>query len=94
MPRYVQLNVRIFIFIEPSRRKKRSIQRNILRIVKQIQGGIEKLVDGYISYSLRGTSNALQTVDNVHQSIDKIVSDIINDIDNRLNKPNEYTLDG
>ena len=94
VPRYVHLNVRSFIFIGPSRRKKRSTERNILRIVKQIQGGIQKLVDGYISYSIRGTSNALQTKGNVHQSIDKIVSDIINDIDTRLNKPKDNTLDG
>ena len=85
--------MRTFIFIEPSRRTRRSIQRNILPIVKQIQDGIEKLVDGYISYSLRGTNNALQTVGNVHKSIDKIVSDIINDIDSRVNNPKDYTLD-
>ena len=48
---------------------------------------MEKIVDGHVFYTLRGINNAINAKKNVSRTIDKIVSDAVADIDNRLNKP-------
>lgn len=60
----------------------------------RIKHGLEKVVDGYIVYLMRGISNIIYTGGNTHQTIDKIVSDVIADIDVRLNKPKENDQEG
>ena len=56
--------------------------------------GFEKLIDVYISLFMTSLSNNFQNVNNIHQKVDKLVSDAIDDIDNRLNKHPEDHQEG
>ena len=55
---------------------------------------MEKIVDGYVYYTLRGINNAIRDKKNAHKTINSIVSDAIEDIDNRLNKPPKIKIRG
>ena len=78
-------------FKGPSRRIKRSVDKTLWEIIRQIKRGMEKIVDGYVYYTLRGINNAIRDKKNAHKTINSIVSDTIEDIDNRLNKPPKTT---
>ena len=63
--------------------------------------GFENLIDGYISVfmgsltnNIHRANNILDATNNIHQIVDKIVSDAISDIDNRLNRPQEDYQEG
>ena len=68
------------------RRKKRSISRNIKRTVKRISRGFENIIDIYRYNLVKGFLNALHTANNIQDEIKTLVTDALNDIDNRLNR--------
>ena len=81
------VNYQALLFLDPSHRIKRSADKSLWQIIKQIKNGMEKIVDGYVFYTLRGINSAINKKRNASRIIDKIVSDAVADIDNRLNNP-------
>ena len=75
----------LFLIDDKSGRKKRSVQRKLTRIFVRIQKGAERLTNAVLSAFLRGLKKIIRQGGNFKQEANKLVSDAILDINQRVN---------
>ena len=75
---------------ESPRRKKRAVYNEMCRTVKRIHRGFEKIVHHHTYNVVKGAQNILKSGKDFnakfYNSMDKLIFDGLEDIDNRLNK--------
>ena len=68
------------------KRQKRSIKRRISSTFSRVIRGANRIISGYALGVMKGINNMLIAGKLAHNAIDSIIKDILEDIDNRINK--------
>ena len=69
-----------------SRRKKRSVHNEMSRAIKRIQQGSKRIVNFYGRNLVNGIRKLIISGKDITASVEKLIADSLEDIDNRLNK--------
>ena len=65
---------------------KRNIGKQFQRVVSRVNRGFERLIDGYSFIFMKGLVNSINAGIDIKETADKLISDMFEDIDLRLNR--------
>ena len=68
------------------KRGKRSIYKNVKKIISRIQRGLENVLDAYYYNMIKGIRKVVMAKNTVQKTIGKVISEALEDIDRRLNR--------